>query len=102
MPEQGMCPEDLCRKFASRGSSEGARNHGGLPGERLLKWLGFKSSGDTVLRRVEGRRHGAIQSAVRVLSVDDWAWRKKRRYGTRLNGLGAVTGDRPASGTIRR
>ena len=38
---------------------------GGLPGERLLNRLGIKSS-DTVLRRVKGRRRGAIQPAVRA------------------------------------
>jgi hypothetical protein len=49
-------------------------------------WIGWeiKSSDDTVLRRVKARRRGAIQPAVRVLSVDDWAWRKKQRYGTML------------------
>jgi transposase len=57
---------------------------GGLPGERLLKRLGIKSSDDTVLRRVKTRGRGASQPAVRVLSVDDWAWRKKQRYGTML------------------
>jgi hypothetical protein len=57
---------------------------GGLPGERLLKRLGIKSSDDTVLRHAKTRGRGAIQPAVRVLSVDDWAWRKKQRYGTLL------------------
>ena len=35
---------------------------GGLPGERLLDRLGIKSSDDTVLRRVKGRRRGAIRA----------------------------------------
>jgi transposase len=60
---------------------------GGLPGERLLNRLGITSSDDTVLRRVKARRRGASQPAVRVLSDDDWAWRKKQRYGTMLMDL---------------
>lgn len=41
-----------------------------------------------MLRRVKTRRRGASQSAVRVLSVNDWAWRKRQRYGTMLMDLG--------------
>ena len=57
---------------------------GGLPGERLLHRLGIKRSDDTLLRRVKTRGRAASQPRVRVLSVDDWAWRKKQRYGTML------------------
>jgi len=57
---------------------------GGLPAERLLNRLGVRSSDDTVLRRVKTRGRAASQPKVRVLSVDDWAWRKKQRYGTML------------------
>jgi transposase len=55
---------------------------GGLPGERLLNRLGIKSGDDTVLRRVKTRRCGPSQPAVRVLSVDDWEWRKKQFYAS--------------------
>jgi transposase len=60
---------------------------GGLPGARLLKGLGMMSSDDTVLRRVKGRARRRGEPKVRVLGVDDWAWRKHQSCGTMLMDL---------------
>ena len=53
---------------------------GGLPGSRLLTRLGLPSSDDTVLRRGKALRRGSEEvRRVRVLGVDDLAWRKQQR-----------------------
>jgi transposase len=57
---------------------------GGRPGERLMFRLGMPVSDDTILRAVK-RVHlapGAVP--LRVIGVDDWAWKKGQTYGTIL------------------
>src|SRR5258708_26253827 len=60
---------------------------GGRPGSRLLHLLAAPMSDDTVLRRVKAPGKRCDGEAVRVLAVDDWAWRKQGSYGTSLMGL---------------
>jgi transposase len=54
---------------------------GGEPGSRLTVRLAVATSADTLLRRVKQLR---VESSgpPRYVGIDDWAWRKGRRYGT--------------------
>ena len=59
---------------------------GGRPAEVLMKHLAMAVSDDTILRGVKRMAQAAVGvgQRLRVVGVDDWAWKKGQNYGTIL------------------
>ena len=56
---------------------------GGKPGARLARQLGMPASNQTLLRLVRAAPLPVVATP-RIIGMDDWAWKKGRRYGTIL------------------
>ena len=56
---------------------------GGQQGTRLAERSGITTTPSTLLRQLMQLR-APTTKAIRVLGVDDWSWKKGRRYGTIL------------------
>src|SRR5450631_478666 len=61
-----------------------SRALGGRPGARLLWRLGMPVSRHTLLRQLKQAARHSAPPTVRVLGVDDWAWKKGMSFGTIL------------------
>jgi transposase len=82
---------DVCAPHAQQtqrlGQIIGAVGHalGGRPGRRLMGRLGMPVSADTLIRHLKKAARGSGSThALRVVGVDDWAWRKGQSFGTLL------------------
>jgi len=77
---------------------------GGEAGARLARILGMRTSPDTLLNLIRAKPLPAVGD-MRLLGLDEWAWRKDRRFGTILVDLGqhrmiALLPERSADSTV--
>ena len=80
-------PPDVTQPHARRTSRlQGLVRHlglalGGRPAQALATRLLLPVSKDTILRSIRNTAEAA-KDELRVIGIDDWAWRKGQRYGT--------------------
>jgi transposase len=80
LPE--LChPHAQRTKRLQRALCELGLKEGGQAGADTGSELGFSGSRDTILRLVHQSRRPAGQEP-HVIGLDDWAWKRRRRYGT--------------------
>src|SRR5713101_4253724 len=78
---------ELCRPYAQRTKRlqkalcELGLKEGGQAGADTGSELGFSGSRDTILRLVHQSPRPALQEP-HVIGLDDWAWKRRLRYGT--------------------
>jgi len=77
---------------------------GGEAGARLAQALGMRTSPDTLLNLIRATPLPAVGD-IQLLGLDEWAWRKGRRFGTILVDLGrhrviALLPERSAESTV--
>jgi len=77
---------------------------GGEAGARLAQALGMRTSPDTLLNLIRATPLPTVDD-VRLLGLDEWAWRKGRRFGTILVDLArhrviALLPERSADATV--
>ena len=75
------------------------RSLGGRPAERLMRRLGMAVSNDTTLRHLKRGAPVSCDKKLRVVGIDDWAWKKGQNYGTILVDLERHS-RRPTTGEI--
>jgi transposase len=78
VPVRGRHSRGVCTALRQIGLAVGGR-----AGARLARTLGLAGSYRTILRLVQGAPFPLL-AAPRVIGLDEWAWRRGRRFGTML------------------